>query len=383
MLIDTDYDANANTTTFYYELVARTGEKNLSHWVLSVDIDATGLTGVTPNSLVSIGLDPTTGVWGIKWDAGQTAGTTKTYTVTVPGKPKIVDINYAVKGGTYYAIGTTQGPGAGSEDPVLNYSVSGNIYVDANTNYLLDVNEPALANVSVELHDVAGVLVSIALTDASGHYKFENLLPGIYYVSVPNSSVSVDFNEILFSYMIAHMGTSVQVTVINADVSNIDIGFGVNTKAILDDLSSDDPDADGFTFSGEGRTIGFWKHQFSVAITGKGRAQVSASTLTGYLNSIEAFLLPIPFQFTAGAEFREALAVMAANTSVDVDLLRKQLLATELNQFAGLGIAGDYAQLQLVVLAWSEYLVFDHTSFTRDQLLVAKDILDTINNMGH
>ncbi len=34
---------------------------------------------------------------------------------------------------------------------------------------------------------------------------------------------------------------------------------------------------------GDPRTIGFWKHQASVAVTGRGRAQVPASTLTSFL----------------------------------------------------------------------------------------------------
>ena len=381
-LLDFSYDPVSNTTTLSYELNASIYEKDLSHWVLGIDIDNTGLTSIFPEELTSYGLDPTTGLVGIKWDAGQGAGTTAIYSVTVPGNVGLIDVSYTVKGGTYYATGITQGPGKGVVVNESTFSVSGSVYVDANGNNLFDVGEPVFNVVTVELYDVDGNLVSTVLSDTAGMYQFDNLLPGDYSVSIPQNTIVNDFNNILFDYFYPGVGTSMLISVLDTDAV-VDIGFIMNTVAILDDLNSEDPDVDGFSFPGEGRTIGFWKHQLSVAIKGKGRAHVDATTLTNYLNSIENFLLVEPFQFTNGMEYVHAHSIMANRTSVAVELLEKQLLGTELNHVAGLGLSGEYVALQHMILAWSEFLAANHMLYSREELLLAKDILDTINNMGH
>ncbi|MDH5377117.1 MAG: hypothetical protein OEX00_02200 [Gammaproteobacteria bacterium] len=382
VLIEVTYDAQSNSTTFTYSLTAASGEKDLSHWVLSIDIDETGLSSISPDNLTSIGLDPTTGVWGIKWDAGQDSGTVMEYGVTVPGNASVVDINYAVKGGTYYAVGVTQGPGTSvvSND---TYSISGTVFQDVYSNLSYDSGEPTLGNVSVDLLDVDGNVVATTVTNDDGSYVFDNVIPGDYTVSLPSSSVVDDFNETLFYYYTPVSSSSQDVTVANANVSDIYFGFALNALGVLDDLNSEDPDADGFNLPGEGRTIGYWKHQFSVAIKGKGRAHVDAATLSSYLAWIESFYLVDPFQFNDGAEFDHAHAIMANRTSDAKELLEKQLLGTELNHVAGLGLSGSYIVLQEMILKWSEYLSANSALFTRDELLLAKDILDGINNMGH
>ena len=100
---------------------------------------------------------------------------------------------------------------------------------------------------------------------------------------------------------------------------------------------------------------------------------------------IETCLLPIPFQFSDGDEFEHALRIMAKRTSVGVgvELLEKQLLGTEFNHMAGIGLSGDYTALQHLILAWAEFLVSNETTYSREALLEAKDILDSINNLGH
>jgi hypothetical protein len=383
-LIDVIYDPLTNSTTFTYELDAALDEKDLSHWVLSVDVDETGLTSVSPDILTSVGLDPTTGVWGIKWDAGQDSGTSMIYTITVPGEVDVIDIDYAVKGGTYFAIGTTQGPGSdGSTPNTLSYSISGNIFVDANLNMVFDMDEPLLNSVTIALHDLEGNLITTTLSDANGNYLFDNLLPADYVIVIPETSINDDFNNLLFTYMSAHMGTSLMVSVIDMDVLDVDFGFTMNTTNILNDFNGDDLDGNGFTFPGEGRTIGYWKHQLAVAIKGKGRAHVDAATMMTHLSWIESYLLIQPFQFTDNMEFVHAHSIMANRTNIAVELMLKQLLATELNHVSGLGMTGNYIALQHVILAWSEYLAANHTLYSRDDLLMAKDILDSINNMGH
>ena len=382
-LVDVSYDTANNSTIFTYRLDAAGDEKDLSHWVLAIDIDETGLTSVAPDNLTSYGLDPTTGVMGIKWDAGQDAGTSMFYIVTVPGQVSIIDISYAVKGGTYYAVGITQGPGDSVVVSDENFNISGILYVDANLNGVNDANEPLLDKVSVSLLDTDGNVVTTTLSDSNGYYLFEELQPGDYSVVIQQSTPIDDFNEVLFSYLYSMGTTIVAVSIVDSHIDDADFGFGMNVNAILDDLNSEDVDGNGFSFPGTGKTIGYWKHQLSVAIKGKGRAHVDSTTMLAHLVWVESFLLTNPFQFVDGNEFQHAFDILSARTSIDVALLEKQLLATELNHNSGLGLSGDYLALQHVILAWSEYLVANHSLYARDDLLTAKDILDRINNLGH
>jgi hypothetical protein len=372
------YDAESDTTTFCYDVTVALWEKDLSHWVLAFDTDEVPV--ASPSSPVSYGLDPTTGVYGLKWDGGQDAGTTATYCVTLPGQVGEGEGEYSVKGGTYYAVEKITVPGGSAPPPSDTYSISGTVYVDANGDGAFGVDEPILANVSVELVDADGNVIATVLTDADGNYQFDGLVPGSYTVRVPDASLADDFNESLAEYF--NGGGAQAVTIVDGDQSDVDFGYGVDTGSILDDFNADDPDGDGFSFSGTGKTIGYWKHQLAVAIKGKGRAHVDAATLQGYLDAIEALYLFDPFQFNDADEFGAAFAILKSTSSHEVDLLNKQLLGTELNEMAGRGLGGDAAALQDVLIAWCEYVSAYGSAFTRDEVLLAKDICDLINNSG-
>jgi len=374
------YDLATNTTTFSYSMAVTCTEKDLSHWVLAFAGD--GVPTVTPSDPVKFGLDPTTGVYGVKWDGGQAKCTTATYTVTIHGNVCEEMTQYSVKGGTYYAVGITMGPGDPCPTPTTRYSVSGTLFGDANLTGSRQADEPLLSNVSVELLDCTGEVLATALTDGSGKYTFDSLLPGCYSVRVPATSLAQDFNESLFQYFTPTTPVALSASIVSSDVTGRDFGFAVNTRSVLDDFDAADPDGDGFTFAGTGKTIGFWKHQLTVALSGKGRAQVGVATLNNYLVAVEALYLADPFRLWAGNPFSNALTILSATSSVAVDLLKKQLLATELNEVAGLGLNGDYRALQGVLVAWCEFLVKNSASYTRDDLLAAKYICDRINNTG-
>lgn len=380
------YDAASDTTIFSYNLTAAASEKNLSHWVLGL---CTGQVPTGSGTLTSMGLDPTTGVSGFKWDNGQAAGTTSTYFIVLSGYYGEAETDYAVKGGTYYAIGKTTGPTCAPVNRVNTYSISGTAFVDANGNGVWDSGEAVLANVSINLADANGNFLATVMTDAKGSYTFAALQSGTYTVGVPSATADIvgDFNETLGAYFAATTGEVINVGLTTGNSVGNNFGFVINTASILADLQTGDVDGDGFTMTGTGKTIGFWKHQNTVALTGKGRAQIDATTLKGYLASVQALFLPFPFQFAAGSEYKDALAILSSTASNPVDLLKKQLLGTELNEVAGLGLSGtlnglNLDQLQTVIIGWAEYLVANSGSFTASQLLAAKDICDYINNTG-
>ena len=62
--------------------------------------------------------------------------------------------------------------------------ISGRVHVDLNGNCVYDASagEMPLANVAIQLLDSQGAVVAEALTDSSGQYHFDNLLPGEYTI---------------------------------------------------------------------------------------------------------------------------------------------------------------------------------------------------------
>lgn len=61
-------------------------------------------------------------------------------------------------------------------------ALTGFVWHDANQDGVQDKKEMGVANVVVNLYDAAKVLVNTAITDETGHYHFESLVPGDYYV---------------------------------------------------------------------------------------------------------------------------------------------------------------------------------------------------------
>ncbi|MBP1612158.1 MAG: hypothetical protein H6Q01_821 [Acidobacteria bacterium] len=376
--IDRTYDEASNTTTFTYNVTAAAGASDLASWVLEVDSDAVPLSS---GGTTSYGLDDTTGLFGIEWSDGQAAASVVMYSITIDGNVAEGPVDYAVVSGSVFAVGATIGPGTTAEPPPGTFAISGTVFADSDRDGTRDAGESPLANVSVELSGSDGLAVTAVMSDALGQFSFPGLEAGGYGVSVPVSSIAADFNETLAQYYTPTVAPA-PVTLGGGDSAGNDFGFALDASSILDDLIADDPDGDGTSIDGTGKTIGFWKHQNSVALAGRGRAQVDAATLQGYLDAVEELALPEPFQFDDASEFRSALAILDSTSSDELDLLRKQLLGTELNYVAGLGLTGDLQPLQAQVIAEAEYALNHPELYTREELLALKDVCDAINNSG-
>lgn len=371
------YDSQSNTATYRYLMTVPnvTGVKDLSHWVLALDSDMVPIAS-SGSSATAFGLDPTTGVYGFKWDDGQNKGTTELYTLTFNGTCNETQTQYAVKGGTYFAVDDITGPGEGGGE-IITYSISGHVYLDADFNSSLDTDEPLFANVTVQLMHNGSPLASM-VTGADGAYSFSGLMAGNYSVVVPVATDSSDFNEDLEQYFDAYHN-ELDASIYDMDVSGVNFGHTTDMASIYDDLDSSDPDSDGYSFTGTGKTIGFWKHQLSVAIKGKGKAQIPASTMTTYLTTLQGMWLYDPFQFSN--LFSDAFSILSATSSDEVSLLNKQLLGTELNHMNGGGLS-DAMDVQAVLLNWAEFVSHNAYLYSREDVLAVKTLLDTINNSG-
>ncbi len=384
----TTYDEENDETTFEYSLEVF-GSPSLSHW--SLEFACNGASGLVDgqNSIVEIGTftEPVVGekITGIKFDAGQDVGTTSTYTITLPGHIGTSDsVTVYLKGGNENApngnyvanSGVISGPSCEIEtvQPESTYLLDGIIFVDANQNGIFDTDEPIIGNVTVSLYDEDGNLIAETTTDSTGYYVFEDLNSGNYTVAVEDTTTYDDFNETLSSEFNQTTPEPIQVTIIDANSTENNFGYSPDFTQICEVQNEDGL----CILSGDGKTIGFWKHQLSVAIKEKGKAHVDSGTLESYFEQINALYLYSPFQLLG---FQDAFDVMKNTSSDPVDLLNKQLLGTEFNLVHGIGI--EDTQLQSLLIAWGEYLSEYSEEFTSEQILDAKDIFDGINNSGH
>ncbi|NNC94369.1 MAG: hypothetical protein HKN92_02325, partial [Chitinophagales bacterium] len=84
-------------------------------------------------------------------------------------------------------------PGETRDDVDFGYRYTGSIgdyvWCDTNGDGIQDPNEPPIAGVIIQLLDSAGNVLATDTTDANGNYLFENLPPGVYIVSVVDSTL--------------------------------------------------------------------------------------------------------------------------------------------------------------------------------------------------
>lgn len=105
------YDSATNRTTFTY-IVSGTGSApDLSHFDIGLPVCSPQLlvVGTSPAEAVRFGVDPTTGVDGIKWDLPLQTTETRTYSITFEGNVAEGGVPVAVKGDTA-EVGTIKGP---------------------------------------------------------------------------------------------------------------------------------------------------------------------------------------------------------------------------------------------------------------------------------
>ncbi|HSA32239.1 MAG TPA: SdrD B-like domain-containing protein [bacterium] len=365
--LDVEYDAENDVSIFRYSVssVSERG-KDLSHWVLELCDEAVVVGAKVNGEPYPIGsdpihVDPTTQMLGFKFDDGQPLGSSWEYEIVLAGHLDIVDGQFSLKAGSNQnelsvSYGSVQAP---SCEPVVNeekYSISGVVFMDVNGNGLFDAGEFPIPGVQILLNGSPA-----ALSGIDGSYLIDDLVAGSYEVVSYPAGGAPELQAIV-PYLIPVLPESVQV-VLGPSKSGVDFAYRLDYGDVL--------------LSGEGRTIGFWKHQLSVIISGKGKAQVSKAQIDAMIGQINGFFLPDPF---AIGSYKQAFEILSNSSPVPVDLLKKQLLAAEFNKFYGLGL--DSPLLMEVILKYAESMVY-LGSFSGEELLSMKDVLDAMNNLGH
>ncbi len=227
------------------------------------------------------------------------------------------------------------------------YTISGTVFFDVDGDGLLDDDEPGIPGVEVTLNDE-----TVTYTDEDGFYIFTGLRPGDYTVECEDIDGLTPTTPIY-----------VEVTIVDEDVV-VDFGFELDFEEYCGGTAN-------------GATIGFWKNNIRKAIL-QGRRngfQIPAETLEEYIEQISEFALA-PF---SGLTAQAAYNVLNSHSNDPVDLLQKQLLASEFN-FMNEAYINDDMMMTWFFLYYGEYLVVHADEYTRDELLYAKDWYDAYNN---
>jgi len=107
--LDVSYDQDSNTTTFTYRI--KSCVPAISHWVLALgDCHTVVSADPEPWEVHDKNPEPTTGLYGIKWDVGFEDNETKEMYVTLEGNVSIGTVEWAIKAGQLIISGTVDGP---------------------------------------------------------------------------------------------------------------------------------------------------------------------------------------------------------------------------------------------------------------------------------
>ncbi len=394
---DINYNSSRDTTNYSYTLTdleppsgtPNNQDKNLSHW------DFTFESCVTTEQIESV--NPTTGYefltapksgkfagfWGIKWDTDNSASINsdgfQTFSIVFSGEVAPTEDTIRVKAGNTQdappsTLGMVPGCGAGPEEP-STYQIEGRTFIDVNGNGQLDVDvnghpiEPVVSDINVSLDGNAS---RSTVTGANGDYLFKPLNAGSYTVSSPSG---VDYNGDGVNDITLTTPNNISVTL----PPNATIDFGYTLNICLECGM----------VAGEGRTIGFWKHQLSVILKGKGRAQIKEPEMATLIYSVHNFFLMDPYVLmdsTGTPDWQAAYSYLSFKGSDGLSLMLKQLLAAELNSYYSSLVQEPAVLVDLILMTAESMAYMEMTeihSFPRDELLTIKDLLDQMNNLGH
>jgi hypothetical protein len=219
-----------------------------------------------------------------------------------------------------------------------------------------------LSGVTVDLFDSTGMLAQFTYADSSGFFEFDSVSAGMYAISIVTP----------LGYVADFESRPITVTW-NADSV---VNFTLHALEIIPSQ----------------RSMGYWKHQVNVHLSGKGNAQESLAEMSSYMglveehfnnhptNPITIFEVPQPADQTDSLEVLQELLTVKGNAGMNAKA-RQQLTALMLNVVSlklhqTTLISEDNATVSQAI-TYCNQLITDLDS-TNDE--TAKDITDQINN---
>lgn len=301
------------------------------------------------------------------------------FSVTYAGNVPLGIVQAAIGADYFYMAGPVSGPGVGR-------TVSGTVFVDTDRNGVRDhPTETGLPDVVVEIVS-AGDIVGTATTGADGTWSAT--------VPVAEVTVRIDLeaypgagNAALADYYDATTPLS-YVLDPEDEETGIDFGFAPRTTEIVSAVETG-----ALPSNGEDRK--FWRAQFKRALVrahrpndhAVGMPQVYAEAeLMAFVQAIQDLYFEDPYTFTPGRELREVYRILQFRPGNLVDELRQELLVTELNHVAHLGLWATNRQFQADIIGWGESVVIQETAAAADKAAIdlqrAIGVFKAINTGG-
>lgn len=340
-------DSNNNILSTFSYTVSGTGEEPaLNNFFIETPGCAGAPVAYSPTQSAKVSED------GIKWESSISTSGSQDYSITYLGDLPVGRVDARIESGSTTDTKEIPGPCKGI------YTISGNVFVDANGNQQKEGSESGIQNVTVHLVNEDGLDIS-QTTTATGSYIFTVFTGSeavAFDVEVRNATDdATDFNEQLFdSYTATTNPAEKTVTVNSADVTGTDFGFTPQTQKLIQqfedgsiELNTEEPK--------------FWIKQLRFAQKNNSNAEIPADVMYGYLVEIEELLLAEPFQFS-GNKFDDALNILTRPIKTDLESLLVQLLAAELNVVSGRG--SNSLDFDLALLAYGESAATETASET-------------------
>jgi len=260
--------------------------------------------------------------------------------------------------------------GLSVEADLETFDVSGTVYIDADENQTQGVYELGIANVTVLLLDGDMQVVDSYVTGDDGTFAFA-AAPGNYTVEIPLGATPEQFNYDIAQSFAPTSGLSLPVSA-GSGSTGLEFGFVPRPGDILADLDT------GVLLS-NGQPLDYWLKVLRRTIIEEDSGRIanghddndanhgqeawghpgwypSPEQMEALIQEIETLFLPEPYQFTDGMEVEEVYTILRTKAKTDLQKLYQEMLVSELNYTAGLGLIGEQDRLA-VLIAWGEALI--------------------------
>jgi hypothetical protein len=347
-------------STFSYNVAGDGVTAASNNFVMEVPTCAGSPTAYSPLQSAKVSTN------SITWESSLSSSSNRNYSITYSGDLPVGYVNATINSGNTTETKEVPGPCKGI------YSISGFVYVDANSNEVKNQSESGIGNVTVHLVHESGEEYS-QKTTPSGSFLF-SVFTGSnsvdFTVEVRSETADMtDFNEQLFSsYTATTMPPSYDITVLNSDSSNNNFGFLPETQKILSQFS------DGSILLNTEEPK-FWIQQLRFASKNNRNAVISATEFEQYLTDIEGLLLDDPFKF-GDNKIETALDILTRPTKTDLDVLLVELLAAELNIVSGRG--SNSLDFDLALISFGESVAADLLSTASANNLMSNSTTDAV-----
>ena len=241
-------------------------------------------------------------------------------------------------------------------------SISGSVYVDANSSEEKDSSESGIQNTTVTLTDDEGMEFHTK-TEQDGFYSF------IVYTGDDEKSFTLeiseetedteDFNEGLFdSYLPTTPTSGITVMVDTENSTGINFGFEPQVENLIERFNSGEIETNTETrkFWAVQLTAGFISEATGLSLDSY--VTVPKDSLILYLSEIENLFLDEPFQFgEANIDKLFSAWKTILRNDTDLDKLLAELITAELNVVSGRGSGS--LDFDLALLAFGESSAFE------------------------